>query len=612
MKRFPALLVIAALLTGCAAPSSVRDSSGLTQGTSMKAVSLYDPDSALERSTQGAIRCYPLGQTGYSELFFLEGNLALLASEETSTTVLTLSPQTGAVVASSQFPFPISAEDPSFQYWDEGFSVYDALSGQTHVIDGNMQLLASLGMPSDSLGSPILSEDGHTLFYCTSTAIRALDISTGISRIVKETAHTGQTLSGLYGQDSVLHCTYSDEAGTHTLFLSAQNGSTLYQGQEVRRVITSDSCYYAHLQQGNQTIWVFGQGEETPYMLLMESESVILPKIHAAVEMGRQPSGQVVLNLISLDCGQKTASVPLNSSQIPSYFTVDDRGLIWFLGQDSNHDGITLYSWDPALSAIADSEIHVAPYISREEPDDDGIAQCEEYARNISSRYGIQILIHEQAVQVQPQGQQLVYEHLPAVILQELKQLEKYLSGYPEGFLQTIDARFDGLTICLVRSLSAGCNPQEPACGLQFWDGNHAYIALAPGSGSQRALYHGLCHLIDTIVLNECSAYDTWNQCNPSGFEYDYDFTANSHRNSTAYLLEHNRYFVDMFSMSFPKEDRARIMEYAMTAGNEGLFQTDAMQKKLTSMCRGIREAFHLEDWEAPLLWEQYLHTPIG
>ena len=137
MKRFPALLVIAALLTGCAAPSSVRDSSGLTQGTSMESVSLYDPDSALERSTQGAIRCYPLGQTGYSELFFLEGNLALLASEETSTTVLTLSPQTGAVVASSQFPFPISAEDPSFQYWDEGFSVYDALSGQTHVIDGN-------------------------------------------------------------------------------------------------------------------------------------------------------------------------------------------------------------------------------------------------------------------------------------------------------------------------------------------------------------------------------------------------------------------------------------------------------------------------------------------
>ena len=44
--------------------------------------------------------------------------------------------------------------------------------------------------------------------------------------------------------------------------------------------------------------------------------------------------------------------------------------------------------------------------------------------------------------------------------------------------------------------------------------------------------------------------------------------------------------------MSFEKEDRARIMEYAMTPGHEDLFQSPYMQAKLRQLCLGIREAF--------------------
>ena len=121
-----------------------------------------------------------------------------------------------------------------------------------------------------------------------------------------------------------------------------------------------------------------------------------------------------------------------------------------------------------------------------------------------------------------------------------------------------------------------------------------------------------MCHLIDTIVLGGSSAYDTWDLHNPTGFTYDYDYAANRNRNSTAYLLDNSRYFIDMYSMSFPKEDRARIMEYAMTEGNGALFQTEAMQGKLHTLCLGIREAFGLEDWPEPLRWEQYLIEKLG
>ena len=63
--------------------------------------------------------------------------------------------------------------------------------------------------------------------------------------------------------------------------------------------------------------------------------------------------------------------------------------------------------------------------------------------------------------------------------------------------------------------------------------------------------------------------------------------------------------------MSFPKEDRARIMEYACMDGNESYFTSKTMQKKLRTLCHGIREAYGLADHPEALLWEQYLESPL-
>ena len=64
-----------------------------------------------------------------------------------------------------------------------------------------------------------------------------------------------------------------------------------------------------------------------------------------------------------------------------------------------------------------------------------------------------------------------------------------------------------------------------------------------------------------------------------------------------------------MFS---PSEDRARIMEYAMKPGNEEVFRSEYMQKKLKTLCTGIREAFGLKESSEQYLWEQYLENPIA
>ena len=108
---------------------------------------------------------------------------------------------------------------------------------------------------------------------------------------------------------------------------------------------------------------------------------------------------------------------------------------------------------------------------------------------------------------------------------------------------------------------------------------------------------------METVVLTESTAYDRWNNLNPEGFSYD----SNYHRVDSQWLRRGQEYFIDAYAMSYPKEDRARLFEYAMTSGHEELFRSPHLQSKLKQMCTGIREAFDLEYWPEPLLWEQYL-----
>ena len=116
-----------------------------------------------------------------------------------------------------------------------------------------------------------------------------------------------------------------------------------------------------------------------------------------------------------------------------------------------------------------------------------------------------------------------------------------------------------------------------------------------------------LMHVAESRVFAKASAFDRWNNLNPKGFSYENDYTLDLNGNEEQYLEGENRYFIDTFSMSFAKEDRARIFEYACMPGNEEYFRSAAMQTKLKRICEGIRSAFGLNKYQGELVWEQYL-----
>ena len=164
------------------------------------------------------------------------------------------------------------------------------------------------------------------------------------------------------------------------------------------------------------------------------------------------------------------------------------------------------------------------------------------------------------------------------------------------------------LKICLVRTVSLNSD-HTGLPGLQYWDKDGNACIVVPAEPSlEQPLHHSLFHVIESRVMSSCAAYDNWEDLNPPGFAYDYDYTANSQRKDTARYTEGSgRAFIDRYALSFPKEDRARIFEFAMTEGTDDLFTHAVLQQKLRQLCLGIREAYELESDEENFPWEYYL-----
>ena len=129
----------------------------------------------------------------------------------------------------------------------------------------------------------------------------------------------------------------------------------------------------------------------------------------------------------------------------------------------------------------------------------------------------------------------------------------------------------------------------------------------APG----KTIHHELFHIFESRVFSTCKAYDNWHQLNPTGFSYDYNYTDYPAHSDSPLLRGENRAFIDSYSMTFPREDRARIMEYAMLPDRQDCLSSDIMQRKLRTLCIGLREAFDLVKYPEILPGEQYLTEPL-
>lgn len=193
-------------------------------------------------------------------------------------------------------------------------------------------------------------------------------------------------------------------------------------------------------------------------------------------------------------------------------------------------------------------------------------------------------------------------------ISRALNGVEQALSNYPDGFFRQFrtESQDSGIYFMLVGPI--GSDDPINVAAFEYGSGPREYIGLDISFYELTGnLYHEIWHATENKIFNTTFSgfYDgSWEQCNPEGFEYRYEYNLSDPEGNlwrwTFTGGDSEYYFVDDYAKTYPKEDRARIMEYVM--GDDGLAQSlltsPAIQQKLRLMDQGIRAAFDTTGWE--------------
>lgn len=597
MRKLLACALLAALLCGCAQESPGEHPEDTT-GQTLAAVEPTEPpgtreaDNALTRETGGAVTVYTTGLEDAYALAAMGEELVIFSGTE-NTTLTRLTGENRYINASYTLNGYISPDMPSVLVNEKGISFRD---GEALVILGTgMKEIARVTMPQELVGEPVCASDRRKIYYCTADSLWELTVETGIHRKIKEISDTFATTGALLQEGGVVECLL--ESGKQ-LFLSTETGLTLWQGDSPVDVTGYAERWYARVEEGQLTLCVYGTGEEKRMLLPRDNRS----------DGWYLPQNGYFITASDLCCYDLTAGTMLSRLELkdmPLDVAEDASGCIWLLCA-----GGRVYRWDPAALPSGDDSVYTSPRYTLDNPDPEGFAALAEDARAVEEAYHLTVLFGKEAVAVRYPEDTLTGEFLVPILREELEKLTLWLSPIPGEMLKQAveDTTGGGLYLSLVRQIQG----ENGAAGAaQHWQGDDAYVALAAGQEDPTVLYHQLYHVLEVRLLSESNACYEWDSLNPRGFDYDYSYLENQNRQGEQWLGE-NRYFIDIFSMSFPKEDRAQLFAYAMGAENGDYFASEAMQKKLLTLCKGLREAYGLTKSPETFPWEQHLNTSLA
>ena len=592
MRMF-ALLLALFLLAGCSAPA--ENPTAPTASTQ----ALLVPGHTLETQTRGLIQVFPTQETEFSRVYPMGTELLLQSGGSLNRLSGTsLQPQ-----AQGQAQVVLRTDADGIWVFRDGSVV---------ILDSSFQELQTIALPASLRGTPGLSGDGLRLYYFEQDCLKVLDCSTGLSSLLRDNMRFSDGSVKVLS-DSLLLLRLTQEDGTGSaMLISALDGSTQYPDYAPQDAAQSDAGLQLVLEEdGSPLVLLLSPGGTAGQLTLGQGESVLC-FLGDKVVTAAQGDGETTVRLYSFSSRLLLSEAVLPGIDALGNGCLTEDGTLYLTARDASSGLWWVLRWNYSAFPPENQTSCLTPYYTRQSPDRAGMRQCREDADALAAKYGISILLFDEAAQAAPWD----YDFTAAYRVDEtqwaLENLDTALSAFPEGFLEKLYRGWDDLTVCLVSAIqgTAESGSLDTAEGLQFSTDNHCYIALAPSSPEslRYTLYHEFSHLIDSQVLTRCSAYDNWNDLNPQDFAYAMDYAVDT--SAYAALLEgDSRAFIDGYAMTYPAEDRARIFECACNPGNESLFASPIMRQKLLRVCTGIRQAFGLPTDSGPYLWEQYLSS---
>lgn len=302
-------------------------------------------------------------------------------------------------------------------------------------------------------------------------------------------------------------------------------------------------------------------------------------------------------------------------------FSEKDGGY-FFTATDYDGD-VALLFWDLSVP-VPGEDLSLTPLSSLIEAPEGGAVAQELYDRAaaLSEAYGVSIRIADQC-----ETEYYTYTALQETdyfaISAGLDALELALSSYPDGFFSQFSySTYREVEINLTGALTPIGMPEDSngfttfVAFVEHHDGKHVVVMdLNQGSSLTQNFYHECSHLIDAklafdAVYREGALFseDRWTALNPPGFEYTYDYY---NLPENIYTDGYDGYFVDTYARTYPTEDRARILEYAM-AGYDWMFSSEGaapLLEKLRYYADCIRDAFDTTGWPETAAWETPLNS---
>ena len=200
MKQMIAVL-LCLLLSGCSRQTPAIQPETVPDMANVPAMAgLYDPDHPLEKSNPGLVRVYPLKLENVQGIrAFGKDVLVLSGQNQTKLTLFTGDELLES--ASLTLDFSLDPEDPSLQIHENSISFFDSYRQETVLLDQQLRETRRIAAPAGLSGTPILSPNQDTLYYCTSWAVMAWNLDSGIRRTIKELSYEKQALTALHPEN---------------------------------------------------------------------------------------------------------------------------------------------------------------------------------------------------------------------------------------------------------------------------------------------------------------------------------------------------------------------------------------------------------------------------
>ena len=230
---------------------------------------------------------------------------------------------------------------------------------------------------------------------------------------------------------------------------------------------------------------------------------------------------------------------------------------------------------------------------------DPALDEVREKADQLEARYGVHILIAQQAqlpCTYADRSAQIACD--PTQIQTALDALDAALSQYPAEFFAPFrtGAADTGVYFCLTGPIDG---PLPTTGFAELLRQRHILALDVTSADLEKTIHHELWHAIESHLSTDRFDTAAWQKCNPSGYRYYgkydsgyLDLTKWTHSGGS----DKNNYFVDSYARISPQEDRARIWE-ALLTGDTAPLEAPAIAAKLELMLTTMESTFPTEPW---------------